>query len=173
MEIDSLDGVPAVVAPEGYRIRTYREDDGPHWRRLISQGIGGDYDEAAFRNSVAGSGGFDPQGLFFAETNGAVVGTACAVWQDRYPRDTGYVHMVAVDPAHQGRGLGRALTLSVLHRLRERGYRRAVVQTDDWRLPAIRMYLGLGFRPRMTHESHENRWREIHRKLGRPKEAPR
>jgi len=166
MELDSLDDLPDVVTPPGYVIRTYREGDSADWCRVVSAGIGGDYDEAGFRRSIAGSSGFDPEGLFFAEKDGVVVGTACAIWSGDYPEDTGYLHMVAVDPVHQGHGLGRALTLAVLHRFRERGFRRAVLQTDDFRLPALRLYLTFGFRPRFTHESHEARWRAVYGELG-------
>jgi mycothiol synthase len=171
MELDSLEGLPEVVAPAGYRLRSYREGDAAEWCRLIRENIGGEYDERAFRESTAASGGFDAKGLFFAEQEGRIVGTACGVWRREYGERTGYLHMVAVDPQHQGRGLGRALTLAVLHRLRERGYRRAVLETDDWRLPALRLYLSLGFRPRISHQSHEQRWREVYRRLGRQSEC--
>jgi mycothiol synthase len=80
--------------------------------------------------------------------------------------------MVAVDPMHRSHGLGKALTVAVLRRFRERGFRRAVLQTDDFRLPAIRLYLGFGFRPSMTHESHPGRWREIYRQLGIAEQKP-
>jgi mycothiol synthase len=166
MELDSLDDLPEVVAPPGYAIRTYRDGDSADWCRIISAGIGGEYDDASFRRSAAGSSGFDPEGLFFAEKDGVTVGTACAIWDANYPEDTGYLHMVAVDPMQRGHGLGRALTLAVLHRFRARGFRRAVLQTDDWRVPALRLYLSLGFRPRFTHESHQARWRAICEKLG-------
>ena len=166
MELSSLAGLPQVVAPSGYRIRTYRESDAGEWCRLIGTWIGGEYDANDFRQSVGGSSGFDPEGLFFAENDEGIVGTACAIWSDEFADDTGYVHMVAVDADHRGRGLGRVLTLAVLHRLRDRGYTRAVLQTDDVRLPAIRVYLSLDFRPRLTHESHEARWLEVRRNLG-------
>ncbi|MCJ7822097.1 MAG: GNAT family N-acetyltransferase, partial [Armatimonadetes bacterium] len=67
---------------------------------------------------------------------------------------------------HRGRGLGRALVLSVLRRLREVGVASATLDTDDFRLPAIRLYLALGFRPELTHESHAERWRDVRRELG-------
>jgi len=166
MQLGSLDNLPEVALPASYVVRTYRDGDAADWCRLVAAGIGGEYDGKAFRSSTAGASGFDPEGLFFAEHDGQTVGTACAIWSSSYPEDTGYLHMVAVDPMHQGRGLGRALTLAVLHRFRQRGFRRAVLQTDDFRLPAIRLYLSLGFRPRLSHESHQARWRAVYRELG-------
>lgn len=167
MGLDTLDEVPEMAVPEGYRIRAYRQGDEREWCRLINEGIGGRYDEAGFWKSIARWAPFDPQGLFFAETGIVVAGTACATWRSSFPQDTGYVHMVAVDPGHRGHGIGRALILAVLHRLRQAGFRRAALHTDDWRLTAIHLYLGLGFRPRLVHPSHEARWGELYVKLGR------
>jgi len=171
MGLDSFEALPEVKMPAGYSIRTYQQGDASHWCRLIASGIGGQWNEKSFRESVAGSSGFDPQSLFFVETEGLVVGTACATWHDSYPSDTGYVHMLAVDPVHQGHGLGKALMLSVLHRLHKKGFRRAVLQTDDFRLPAIRLYLGLGFRPRFTHDSHQGRWNRVYQEIGLPQQG--
>ncbi len=163
---DSLEDLPDIIVRDGYTIRSYREGDAADWCRLISSWIGGNYAEEEFRQSTAGDAGFDPEGLFFAEKDGELVGTACAVYRKSAPADMGYVHMVAVDPEHQGHGLGRAVTVAVLHRLRARGFKRAVLETDDWRVPAICLYLSLGFEPAFKHESHEPRWRAIKEKLG-------
>ena len=53
--------------------------------------------------------------------------------------------MVGVDPAEQGSGLGRALTLAGLHHLRDRGVAQAMLYVDEDNVPAIRMYEALGF----------------------------
>ena len=45
-------------------------------------------------------------------------------WTKVHPGDIGEVYVVGVDPAAQGGGLGRALTLAGLHHLREKGLRR-------------------------------------------------
>ena len=48
---------------------------------------------------------------------------------------------------------------------RERGYRRIRLLTDDWRLPAISLYLSLGFEPEMTRPNMPGRWQEVRKKL--------
>ena len=37
--------------------------------------------------------------------------------------------------------------------------------TDDWRLPAIGLYLSMGFEPQMTREDMPRRWESIRRNL--------
>jgi hypothetical protein len=40
-----------------------------------------------------------------------------------------------------------------------------ILLTDDWRLPAIGLYLSLGFVPRMTHKDMPDRWDAIMQRL--------
>jgi mycothiol synthase len=72
---------------------------------------------------------------------------------------------VAVDPAHQGRGLAMVVNLAVMHYAASLGYDEIFLNTDDWRLPAIRTYLKLGFEPWLTDPSHAERWRTIYEAL--------
>ena len=171
MRLTSLDLLPELEVAEGYMLRTYREGDLAAWGRLIAECIGGQYDEAACRESLMmDTPRFAPEDVFFVEKEGEVVGTACALRKHAAGEGPGYLHMVAVDPAHRGRHLGRVLAAAALRQFRDLGYRDVVLQTDDFRLPAIRTYLGLGFAPVPTHDSHAARWREVCEKLG--KEGP-
>jgi mycothiol synthase len=113
---------------------------------------------------------FDPAGFFIAETDGQMAGFH---WtkvhppgeqeespdpgapQGTPPQDTGpqgtppqgigEVYVVGVDPAEQGSGLGRALTLVGLHHLRDLGLPQAMLYVDEDNAPAIRIYEALGF----------------------------
>ncbi len=58
----------------------------------------------------------------------------------------GYLQRLAVDPAQQRRGLGRALALDGLQWLRRKGTTRAVVNTQIANTAAFSLYEGLGFR---------------------------
>lgn len=174
MEHSLPEDLPEVVVTGGYAVRSYRQGDGAAWCRLVNEGIGGDWMEAGFQREMEGAQEFQAADLLFAVAGVEVVGTAWALLRESFPSGVGTIHMVAVAPEHRGRGLGRLLVLSALRRLRERGATRAKLLTDDVRLPAIKMYLGVGFRPLLTHESHVERWHRVYGELGLdPKEVQR
>lgn len=55
------------------------------------------------------------------------------------------LRMLAVDPARQGRGIGRALLESVIAQARAAGYDALVLSTASWMTHAHRLYTRLGF----------------------------
>lgn len=173
MRLPTLASLPEAEVAEGYTLRTYRDGDLAVWAALVSECIGGRYDEAACRESLLmGTPQFAPEDLCFAEKGDEVAGTTCAHRKHAPAEGPGIIHMVGVFAAHRGHGLGRALVAAALHRLREMGYREVTLSTDDFRLPAIRTYLSLGFRPHLSHPSHGARWQEVRRQLGLAGEEP-
>jgi mycothiol synthase len=85
---------------------------------------------------------FDPAGFFIATADAVMTGFH---WTKVHSPGLGEVYVVGVDPAEQGSGLGRALTLAGLHYLRDRGVDQAMLYVDEDNVPAIRMYEALGF----------------------------
>ena len=58
------------------------------------------------------------------------------------------IRMLAVDPAHHGSGVGRALTLECIERARTSGRCCIVLHTGDWMAAAKHIYESLGFERR-------------------------
>lgn len=67
---------------------------------------------------------------------------------DEVERGTGEVYVVGVDPAYQGRGLGRPLTLLGLHHLQQVGVDDVILYVDGDNPAALKVYRGLGFTTR-------------------------
>lgn len=101
---------------------------------------------------------FDPAGFFVAEDADAPHGEAAEavespsllgfhwtkVHRDEDP-PIGEVYAVGASPAAQGRGLGRVLTLTGLHHLRDQGLAEVILYVEADNAPAIAVYSGLGF----------------------------
>ena len=102
---------------------------------------------------------FDPDGFFLAERDGHLAGFHWtkihkpeAVQPDAGQPDAGQpgepvgeVYVVGVDPAEQGTGLGRALTLAGLRYLQERKMPAVMLYADGDNTAAIHLYTRLGF----------------------------
>ncbi len=99
-------------------IRQMTLDDIPTGMRLKAQN-GWNQVEEDWRRQLA----LQPDGCFVAESNGEVVGTACACIFD----NVAWVNLVLVDKLHRGRGIGTSLMRYVL------GY------LDERRIPTIRL----------------------------------
>ncbi|MFI6171295.1 mycothiol synthase [Nocardia sp. NPDC051052] len=93
---------------------------------------------------------FDPKGLFLATDTaepGRVLGFHWTkVHYDENPA-VGEVYVVGIDPAAQGRGLGRLLTLVGLHHLRDSGLAEVLLYTEADNTAAVHTYTRLGFSP--------------------------
>ena len=99
--------------------------------------------------------------VFVIENDGKIVATASArLIPDEFP-GSGYVHWVGGDPEHRGKRLGYLASLATLHEFARLGCQDTVLHTDDFRIPAIKVYLALGFRPEESHATHPSRWGKL------------
>jgi len=151
-DLARLPSVPAEVVPAG-------PDDAAGLARLLDASFDETWDEGRVRRDLLD----DPTvtATLLIRDGETVIATASArSLPDRYP-DAGYLHWVAADPAVRGRGLGFAVVVAVLHRFAADGFAGSVLQTDDHRLAAIRLYLRLGYVPQYPEPDHEPRWSTI------------
>ncbi len=172
MRLRTFAALQAVSLPPGHTLATLAERDPDDWIAVLgATGQLGAWDRARAERCLNDPRPVVPEGTYLVLHRGHPVATACTVRPTpAEPRHE--LGWVAVDPAHQGRGLGLQVCRAVLWYARRRGWAATILNTDDWRLPAIRTYLKLGFEPEITHDSHPARWQEIHRLLATPAAAP-
>ncbi|GAA1481260.1 mycothiol synthase [Gordonia sinesedis] len=108
----------------------------------------GGWTAAQIRERV-GADWFDPAGLFLAfdaDQDGAPTGDLLGFhWTKVAEPGLGEVYIVGVDPAAQGRGLGRILTLAGLHYLADRGIGEVMLYVEGDNTAALHTYDRLGF----------------------------
>jgi len=155
--------LPEICVPQGYSLRSYKEGDGSSWENVIDDSFGGEKHD--FDKSMAQSPEFQAERIFFICHQGIPVATASAWHSPEKGLRTGSLHMVGALTAHSGHGLGYWASLAALRRMCEEGRTRAVLRTDDFRKPAIKTYLKLGFVPLCLDESHEGRWKAIFKEM--------
>lgn len=159
-------------AVSGYSLRTYRPGDEEAWVAILQTGDFGTWDRARLDGMLGGNRGMMPQdGIFFATYEDRPVGTACTFVQPGEQGDVAEVGWVAVHPAHRGHGLGEQVCRAVLGFIRKLGHDYAYLKTEDFRVPAIKMYLRLGFEPEMVDPSHPAWWAALRRSLAAGDEA--
>lgn len=154
-----FDDLPPVILPTGYTLRSsHGEADCDNWCRIISSAFQDERTPEDYQKSILNYAGYAPDRHFFIEDPN---GTACATAGAFGVHDRGYVHYVGILPTHKGNKLGYWVSLAVLHSLKARGIPYCMLTTDDFRIPAIKTYRRLGFRPYITHRSHKARWQRL------------
>ena len=85
---------------------------------------------------------FDPAGFFVAERGGAMVGFH---WTKQHPDRLGEVYVLGVAPEGHRQGIGRALLLTGLAHLRQRGNTTVQLYVEAASAPAVALYSSYGF----------------------------
>lgn len=160
-----LDSVPKPIPPPGYTLRTYRPGDEDDWLEIIRLSYGGEWGPDSFTRCIRDDDAFLPERLFFVTHETRLVGTVGAFQKLIHGDRTGYIHMMAVLPEFRRRGLGGILLNACLRYFRTQGWRDAVLDTEEIRLAAIRLYLRNGFEPMPELPGDEARWAEVLRRI--------
>jgi mycothiol synthase len=151
--------LPGPQFPPGVTVRTFAVGtDEPAWLALNRKAFAHHPEQGAWTMDDLTvrerEPWFDPAGFFLAERSGALAGFHWTKVHGTGPgtpgepsgaEPVGEVYVVGVDPAEQGSGLGRALTLAGLQHLRARGLREVMLYVDEDNTAAIRLYESLGF----------------------------
>ncbi len=127
-------------------IRSYRDSDRDELLRVNAEAFAAHPEQGAMdeENLAArmAEPWFDPSGLLIAAEGERMLGFH---WTKQHSPDLGEVYVVGIDPAAQGRGLGRALTLAGLHHLAGLGVSEVELYVESDNAPALATYSRLGF----------------------------
>ncbi len=94
-----------------------------------------------------------------------IVATA-AIQLHEYKPDSATLHMVYTHPDHRGKGLGAWVTVAAMGYAHAHGLPVMYLTTDEFRIPAIKIYLKYGFRPVLYREDMAGRWQSVMNTLG-------
>ena len=157
MRNPDISGASPVILPDGIKLCHHVEGEEKRWEELIEKAFGAKY---SFDAMIRNGGDYAPEHVLYLYRGEKAVATVTAVEKADFPGE-GWFRMVGVDPECRGKGFGKLICLAAIYELKKRGYNSVVLSTDDKRLPAIKLYYSLGFRPVISHESHEERWQKI------------
>lgn len=115
----------------------------PDWRASQIEAVDAALDDESTTTSVA----IVPPSPERRSTEAGDVVAGFVAVRARPDASLGEIHMLAVDPAHQRRGIAAALTAHALAWMTDRGLRTATVETggDRGHGPARRTYVAAGF----------------------------
>lgn len=159
---------PTVPVPTGYTLRIYQPGDEPGFYKVMEIAGFTNWDDETLRLrrlKILPDGWF----MIVHQASSEIVATAMAKHnpQDLHPFG-GELGWVAGHPEHARKGLGMAVCSAVVRRLINGGYRHLYLKTDDWRLPAIMIYLRLGWTPFLHLPDMAERWCAVCEQLNWP-----
>lgn len=137
----------ALDLPPGYELTTWRADLLEDWMLCRNLVFDSDAPPSWFLDQFASRPEFDPSGWHLVLHEGRVVAIAGALaCRDAAGVTTGgMIEWVGVLPECRGLGLGETVVAACLNWLKAREVDSAVLLTQPFRVPAVRLYEKLGF----------------------------
>ena len=140
--------------PDGVTVRTFvvgRDEDA--WLEVNNRAFAGHPEQGSWTRATIEhreqADWFDPDGFLLAFDGDGLAGFC---WTKVHPADPpkapvalGEIYAIGADPSRQGRGLGRALTVSGLESLAARGVTMGMLFVDAANEAAVALYESLGF----------------------------
>lgn len=150
---DEAEPLDDPVLPDGLVARTFRPGrDEDEWLRVNAAAFAHHAEQGrvtrADLDARMDEPWFDPAGLILVVPESDPDTVAAFHWTKQHSDAQGEVYVVGVDPAYQGKGLGRPVTLLGLEYLRDQGVEDVILYVDGDNPAALKVYRGLGFTTR-------------------------
>ncbi|MCL6642089.1 MAG: GNAT family N-acetyltransferase [Candidatus Bipolaricaulota bacterium] len=162
--VAELDQPRAVPVPQGYLLRGLKPTEEEELIEVVNAAYEGERLRlGALARWHSEDPAFSAAWVQMAEHKNrlvaAVVARSDRDFNQHYHAKRGYLGPAATLPAHQGKGLGKALTAQALNFLREHGLERASLYTWSGNVAALKVLKSLGFR--VSHE-----WQILTKSIG-------
>ena len=154
-----------VPAPAGYFIRTHNPENGGFnedadgWAVACEKLCGRILSREEVKKMMLDDPNCGPNRIFYIcrRSDGRICATATANCNPAWPT----LHMVGAANEFAGLGLSRSVCAAATNYLINYGFRRFGLSTDDFRVPAVKTYLRLGYRPWYWQDDMQERWRKL------------
>ena len=138
--------------PKGYRYTFYEAGDEHDWARIETAVLEFDSEFAALlrfeQEYMPYPDDLARRCIFIANSKGEKVATSIAWWRYIKSERRPWLHWVAVDPAYQGLGLGKAIISRIVELMVElEGDVDFYLSTQTWSYKAVDIYKNNGFKP--------------------------
>lgn len=140
----------SVHLPQGYALRAYQPGDEAAWARM-EYAVGDFESESAAlayftQHFLCDRAALGQRMTLAIDPEGRVVGSCFAWRNEKAEKPFSVLHWLVVDPAHQGKGLARALCVRTLEIFESLGESPVYLHTQPWSYKAVRLYDSVGFR---------------------------
>lgn len=171
--VDDVASIPQPIETEGFLIRNMDKSElAPYSDLRISASFNqwqeSDYDDLAARLVDGKNGHFVIEEI---ATGNLVAAADAEYFETELVAGMGTLGWVMSSPHYRGKKLGYSVCAAVMQHLAKHGFRTFQLSTDDGRVPAIKTYLKLGWRPWLYEDDMEGRWRALAEIFGRSFES--
>ncbi len=157
MRKTKFDDIPLLNLKAGFGIHSHIEGQEKMWEDIAERSFGKFF---PFKEALIDCGFYQPSNVLYVTKDGVEIATGTAAEHKNFPGE-GWFRMVGTVPEARGTGAGRLICEVMIQSLVARGYKTIALATDDDRIPAITLYLSLGFEPIIFDEEHKERWAKV------------
>lgn len=169
MKCSTLNTADIILKP-GYSVidsssEEYTEEQFSKEWASICEELNEKYDESLYRTMMLGDSHIPDDAILFVKApDGSLISTAAVLFTDE-PEEA-VLHMVGTKRDAKGLGAGSAVSAACVNYAIAHGIRRMSLRTDEFRIPAVKIYYKLGFLPDFFEQDMRERWKGVMKEIG-------